>query len=103
MPAGNAATMNATGVKFGHPDTLVAEFSHWVVLLRPAQVTLGSLVLLCTDEAERFGDISAEAVTELRSSDPTEIFIRWRFYQGPTVICTITGKWSEARVWITST
>ncbi|MCP3983858.1 MAG: HIT family protein [bacterium] len=58
--------MNVTGKKFGHPDTLLAEFDHWVVLLRPAQVTLGSLVLLCTDEAERFGDISAEAATELK-------------------------------------
>ncbi len=58
--------MNVTGMKFGHPDTLLAEFEHWVVLLRPAQVTLGSLVLLCTDRAERFGDISAEASAELK-------------------------------------
>ena len=49
--------MNATGVKFGHPDSVLAELDHWVVLLRPAQVTLGSLILLCTDEAQRFGDI----------------------------------------------
>ena len=60
------AVTSATGVKFGHPDTLLAEFEHWVVLLRPAQVTLGSLVLLCTDAAERFGDISAEASSELK-------------------------------------
>ena len=59
-------TINATGVKFGHPDTLLAEFEHWVVLLRPAQVTLGSLVLLCTDDVERFGDISPEAASELK-------------------------------------
>jgi diadenosine tetraphosphate (Ap4A) HIT family hydrolase len=58
--------MNVTGVKFGHPDTLLAEFDHWVVLLRPAQVTLGSLVLLCTDDAGRFGDISPEASAELK-------------------------------------
>ena len=58
--------MNVTGKKFGHPDTLLAEFDHWVVLLRPAQVTLGSLVLLCTDEAGRFGDISPDASSELK-------------------------------------
>jgi hypothetical protein len=32
--------MNATIEKFGWPATLVAEFDHWVVLLRPAQPTL---------------------------------------------------------------
>ncbi len=58
--------MNVTAKKFGHPDTLLVEFDHWVVLLRPAQVTLGSLVLLCSDEAGRFGDISAEASAELK-------------------------------------
>ena len=58
--------MNVTGEKFGYPETLLAEFDRWVVLLRPAQVTLGSLVLLCTDEAARFGDISAEASAELK-------------------------------------
>ena len=37
--------MNVTMQKFGYPDTLIAEYDHWVVLLRPSQVTLGSLVL----------------------------------------------------------
>ncbi len=56
---------NRTAVKFGHPDTLVADYGHWCVLLRPAQVTLGALVLVCKDEAERFPDITAEAFAEL--------------------------------------
>jgi diadenosine tetraphosphate (Ap4A) HIT family hydrolase len=56
---------NQTAVKFGHPDTLVADYDHWCVLLRPGQVTLGSLVLVCKDEASRFSDISAEAFAEL--------------------------------------
>jgi diadenosine tetraphosphate (Ap4A) HIT family hydrolase len=60
--------MNVTAVKFGYPDSLLAEFSHWLVLLRPAQVTLGSVVLLCKDEAGRFGDISVEAATELKQA-----------------------------------
>ena len=58
--------MNVTAVKFGHPDSMLAEFPHWLVLLRPAQVTLGSLVLVCKEEAERFGDISPEASRELQ-------------------------------------
>ncbi len=37
----------------------------WCVLLRPAQVTLGSLVLVCKEEAKAFSAISAEAFIEL--------------------------------------
>jgi diadenosine tetraphosphate (Ap4A) HIT family hydrolase len=60
--------MNVTAKKFGHPDSLLAEFAHWLVLLRPAQVTLGSLELICKDEAGRFGDISREATAELQQA-----------------------------------
>jgi diadenosine tetraphosphate (Ap4A) HIT family hydrolase len=58
-------TANATMVKFGHPDTLVADYAHWCVLARPAQATLGALVLVCKDAAEAFPDISAAAFSEL--------------------------------------
>jgi diadenosine tetraphosphate (Ap4A) HIT family hydrolase len=57
--------MNATIEKFGFPATLIAEFVHWVVLLRPAQPTLGSLVLAAKSDATAFGDLSAEAHAEL--------------------------------------
>ena len=57
--------MNATSEKFGYPASLVAEFDRWCVLLRPAQVTLGSLVLVCRDPAQRFGEISSHASAEL--------------------------------------
>jgi len=60
--------VNPTAVKFGHPETLLAEWPHWAVLLRPAQVTLGSLVLVCRDPVQRFGAISAEAAAELREA-----------------------------------
>ena len=56
---------NPTAVKFGHPDTLVADYEHWCVLLRPGQVTLGSLVLVCKNEAHRFSDITPDAFCEL--------------------------------------
>jgi diadenosine tetraphosphate (Ap4A) HIT family hydrolase len=58
--------MNATAEKFGYPESLLARFEHWLVLLRPAQPTLGSLVLVCTDEAKRLGEISPEASAELQ-------------------------------------
>ena len=56
---------NATQIKFGYPDGLIAEYAHWCVLLRPAQATLGALVLVCKDEAQAFGDISTGAFNEL--------------------------------------
>ncbi len=57
--------MNVTAEKFGYPDSVVKRFEHWLVQLRPAQPTLGSLVLVCTDEAANLGAISAEAGREL--------------------------------------
>ncbi len=57
--------MNVTIEKFGYPGTLVSEYDHWVVLLRPQQATLGALILACKEDAEAFGDISAEATREM--------------------------------------
>jgi len=58
--------MNATIDKFGWPASLIAEYTHWVVLLRPAQPTLGSLVLAAKSDATAFGDLAVEAHTELK-------------------------------------
>jgi diadenosine tetraphosphate (Ap4A) HIT family hydrolase len=66
MPDGET-TMNATIEKFGFPNTLVAEFAHWVVLARPAQPTLGSLVLAARSDATAFGDLPVEAHAELKT------------------------------------
>jgi diadenosine tetraphosphate (Ap4A) HIT family hydrolase len=57
--------MNATMKKFGYPQTCLKEFHYWVVLLRPQQVTLGSLVLICREEVTAFSRISMEAFGEL--------------------------------------
>ena len=58
--------MNETIIKFGYPATLIAEFDHWVVLLRPAQPTLGALVLAAKSDATAFGDLPGEAHAELK-------------------------------------
>lgn len=58
--------MNDTIAKFGHPATLIAKYAHWVVLLRPAQPTLGALVLAAKSDATAFGDLPAEAHAELK-------------------------------------
>lgn len=56
--------MNATIEKFGYPATLIKEYEHWVVLLRPAQVTAGSLVLAAKSDATAYGDLSPDAFAE---------------------------------------
>lgn len=55
---------NETMRKFGYPETLVRDFGHWAVLVRPAQVTLGSLVLASTSEATRYGELQSEAFAQ---------------------------------------
>jgi diadenosine tetraphosphate (Ap4A) HIT family hydrolase len=57
--------MNRTIETFGYPQTLLREHSHWVVLLRPKQATLGALVLACKDEAKSFAKIPPQAFAEL--------------------------------------
>ena len=60
--------MNPTIDKFGYPATLVHEFGHWVVLLRPAQATLGALVLAAKSDATAFSQLPAEAFAELEGA-----------------------------------
>lgn len=55
---------NATAVKFGYPETLLVEGEHWAILLRPAQVTLGALILVNKGEETRYGDLPAGAFAE---------------------------------------
>lgn len=57
--------MNATQRKFGYPETLIADYDHWVVLLRPAQPTLGSLVLAAKSDATAFGSLDPAAYAGL--------------------------------------
>lgn len=57
--------MNETIEKFGYPNTLLKEFEHWVVLLRPKQVTAGCMVLACKELAESMPEVSSEAFSEL--------------------------------------
>ncbi len=56
-----------TLLKFNYPNTLLREYTHWAVLLRPQQVTVGSLVLVCRSEATSMAEVSAEAFTELQT------------------------------------
>lgn len=55
----------ATLTKFGYPATLIAETPHWALLLRPAQATLGALVLVCREPVTAFGAVSVAGFAEL--------------------------------------
>lgn len=57
---------NQTAANFGFPRTMVAETSHWLVLVRPKQPTFGSLVLVCKDPVQAFSDLSSEAFADLQ-------------------------------------
>ena len=58
------AMLNATLSKFGYPESLIKTYDYWHVLLRPGQVTLGSLVLVCKEDVFQYSDISDEAAKE---------------------------------------
>jgi diadenosine tetraphosphate (Ap4A) HIT family hydrolase len=67
MAAGSRliAGMNETVRKFGYPETMIEEFDHWLVLLRPAQPTLGSLILAAKSDVTAFADLPDAAFAEL--------------------------------------
>lgn len=60
-----AETPNATMRKFGAPETRIQDYQHWTVLLRPAQVTLGSLVLAAFEPASALSGLSRDSFAEL--------------------------------------
>ena len=57
--------MNATIVRFGFPATLIADYQHWAVLLRPSQPTLGSLILAAKSQVTAFAALDVAAFAEL--------------------------------------
>ena len=56
--------MNTTFEKFGGKENLIKEYNHWCVLLRPDQVTLGSLILLAKDKVTNFSELSSNSFRE---------------------------------------
>lgn len=57
---------NGTMQKFGAPDTIIYQFQHWSVLLRPAQLTLGALVLIAHEPVQNFSALSSVSFAELQ-------------------------------------
>lgn len=59
--------MNATILSFNYKQTLIKEYDYWVVLLRPKQVTIGSLVIACKENSESLAGVTTEAHLELQN------------------------------------
>lgn len=57
--------LNATMRKFGAPQSIIRQYQYWSVLLRPAQATLGALVLAAHEPAQAFSELSPASFTEL--------------------------------------
>lgn len=103
--------MNPTMEKFGFPATLVREFEQWVVLLRPGQVTLGSLVLAAKSDATAYSALPADAFAE-QAEIVTAIEAALRQFTAyerinylmlmmvdPNVHFHVIPRYSEARRW----
>ncbi len=57
--------MHETLRKFGFPGSTIRDYDHWVVLLRPQQVTVGSMVLALKADIRTLGEVSPEAFAEM--------------------------------------
>jgi diadenosine tetraphosphate (Ap4A) HIT family hydrolase len=103
--------MNSTILKFGYPATLVKELDHWVILLRPAQVTLGSLVLAAKSDATAYSSLSREAFAEQAEAVATieralALFVDYErinylmlMMVDPNVHFHVIPRYSKARSW----
>lgn len=65
MSSTNPDNLHDTLLKFGAPETCVREYANWQVLLRPAQVTLGALVLIAREPVTAFSQLGEAGFTEL--------------------------------------
>ncbi|OHV07749.1 HIT family protein [Kushneria phosphatilytica] len=61
----DSSELHQTLRKFGAPASVIREYEHWSVLLRPAQATLGSLVLVARGPQTEFSALPAAAFSEL--------------------------------------
>lgn len=52
--------MNSTIFTFGHPETTIKIFKHWVLMIRLKQTTIGSLVVVARSEETNLGKLSED-------------------------------------------
>jgi diadenosine tetraphosphate (Ap4A) HIT family hydrolase len=103
--------VNPTILSFGYPDSLVKEYEHWLVLVRPPQVTLGSLVLAAKSAATAYGALPREAFAEQADAVAAIERALAKFTQyekinylmlmmvDPNVHCHVIPRYSGTRSW----
>lgn len=62
----NLQIFNDTMRKFGAPETIIRQYEYWSVQLRPAQLTLGALVLVAHEPVHAFSALSPASFAELQ-------------------------------------
>ena len=65
MTRPDISILNETMRKFGAPNTVINKYQHWSILLRPVQLTLGSMVLVAHEPVHAFSELSQASFTEL--------------------------------------
>ena len=55
---------NPTFLKFNGPETLIAAYEYWSVLVRPKQCTMGALVLVANGPETQFSQLPLQAFSE---------------------------------------
>lgn len=58
--------MNKTILKFKYPGSCIKEYKFWVVMIRPKQITLGSLILAYKNDIENLSEIELQGYEELK-------------------------------------
>ena len=58
--------INSTLKKFNYPSSLIREYKNWYLLLRPEQVTFGSMVLVEKKSKKNLYKISKQSFIELK-------------------------------------
>ena len=57
--------MNPTLQRFGYPGSVIKEYVHWMVMIRPGQVTLGCTVIAAKSTCVSLGDLTPSEAAEL--------------------------------------
>ena len=57
--------MNNTLQRFNYPHSNIKEYSHWVVMVRPVQITLGSAIIAAKSDCTSLGDLTLDEAAEL--------------------------------------
>jgi diadenosine tetraphosphate (Ap4A) HIT family hydrolase len=57
--------MNATLDRFNYPSSIIRNYTHWVVMVRPGQVTLGCTIIASKSDCTSLGDLLPEQAAEL--------------------------------------